>query len=309
VPSKHNVRFTADGRAIAAVLHLPDMMPATRRPAVLVVGPSPQVKEQVPATYASRLAEAGYPALTLDFRNFGESEGQPRLREDPAGKVADLRAATSFLTARPDLDADRVAIVGICAGAGYALKAAANDPRLAAFAGIAGYYPDPRTLRAAMGEDGYRAALRQAIEVLAAEDRGGEVAYLPHVSPAGGHALIAGGEAYEFYGAVANYRNEITADTGYTMLTLDTASAADLVTVPSLIVHGEADPACPPEQARSVYERLSGEKQFVSLPVDTHIGFYDNENYLTPAVAALVEFLDRTLGTPAVVRPTQAALG
>jgi uncharacterized protein len=31
--------------------------------------------------------------VTIDPRNFGESGGEPRQREDPAGKLADLRAA------------------------------------------------------------------------------------------------------------------------------------------------------------------------------------------------------------------------
>jgi fermentation-respiration switch protein FrsA (DUF1100 family) len=297
VPTSQSVRFAAAGLTLAGTLHLPDGSAAQPGPAVLIAGPSPQVKEQVPDTYAARLAAAGYPALTLDFRNFGESGGQPRLREDPAGKLADLRAATSFLAARPEVDPERIAIAGICAGAGYALAAAARDPRLAAFAGVAGFYPDPRNLRAVLGADAYRAALRQAIAVLEKEDLDGETAYLPHVAPAGGHALIQGGEPYEFYGspraAVANYRNEITADTGYTILTLDTATAADLVTVPALIVHGRHDAACPAEQAAAVHDRLGGPKQLVWLPTDTHIGFYDDETYLAPAIAALVGFLDR----------------
>jgi dienelactone hydrolase len=298
VEATRSVRFTADGVIIAGTLHLPDL--PGPQPAVLVAGPSPQVKEQVPDTYAARLADAGYVALTIDFRNFGESEGRPRLREDPAGKLVDLRAATSFLTARPEVDAERVAVVGICAGAGYALRAAAQDPRLAAFAGVAGYYPDPRTLRTAMGASGYRGALRQAIAVLEQEDRGGEVQYLPHVAPESGNALIRGGEAYEYYGsergAAANYRNEITADTGFTMLTLDAATAADLVTVPALIVHGEKDEACPPQQAAVVHDRLGGPKRLEWLQTTTHIGFYDDDTYITPAIAAVVAFLDQHLG-------------
>ena len=297
--TEQSVRFTVDGLTIAATLHLPTTVSGAPGPAIVVAGPSPQVKEQVPDTYAARFADAGYPTLTLDFRNFGESDGRVRLREDPAGKLADVRAATTYLADRPETDQDRIAIVGICAGAGYALKAAATDPRLAAYAGIAGYYPDPRTLRAAMGPDAYRATLRQAVEILAVEDRGGEVAYLPHVAAVGGDALIPGGEPYEYYGsargAAPNYRNEITADTAYTMLTLDTATVADLVTVPALLVHGEADQACPLDQAIAVYDRLAGPKELVRLPTGAHIDFYDDETCLKPAIAATLEFLSKTL--------------
>ncbi len=292
--SPRRVSFTVEGVTIAGHLHVPEG--AARGRAVLLTGPSPQVKEQAPDTYAARFAAAGFRTLTIDHRNFGESGGEPRLRENPVGKLADLRAAVGFLSAREDVDPDRIAVVGVCAGAGYALKAAAYDPRISAFVGIAGFYPDPAVLRAAMGEDAYRCALRDAIGVLEREDRGGPVQYLPHVASEGGTALLRGGEVYEYYGTArghaANYRNQITADTSYTMLTLDGANAAGLLApTRALIVHGEKDAYCAPEQARAVYDRIGGPKEIVWLPTDTHIGFYDDDAYITPAVAAATGFL------------------
>jgi uncharacterized protein len=290
-----SVSFTVDQITIAAHLHVPQT--ATPGPAVLIAGPSPQVKEQVPDIYAARVAAAGFRALTIDYRNFGASGGEPRLREDPAGKLADLRAAISFLSARPDIDSDRIAIIGVCAGAGYALKAAAFDPRICAFVGIAGFYPSPAVLRQTMGELEYRQALREAISVLERQDRGGPTEYLPHVAPDGGTAVMTGGEVFDYYGTArgqaANYRNQLTADTGYTVLTLDLASGADLLgPTPALIVHGEKDAYCTPEQARAVYNRIDSPKKIVWLPTDTHIGFYDQDTYITPAVAATIDFLN-----------------
>ncbi|MBW8806271.1 MAG: alpha/beta fold hydrolase [Catenulisporales bacterium] len=296
--SPHEVSFTVDGITIAGHLHTSDR--PSPGPAVLIAGPSPQVKEQAADTYAVRFAAAGLHALTIDHRNFGSSGGAPRLREDPAGKIADLRAAVSFLRARPDIDPERVAVVGVCAGAGYALKAAASDPRIRAFVGIAGFYPSVASLRETMGEQGYRQALGEAIGVLEREDQGGPVEYLPHVAPEGGAALMTGGEPFDYYGTsrghATGYRNEITADTGHTMLTLDLAAAADLLgPTPALIVHGEKDLYCPAEQARTVYNRMGGMKQMVWLPTTTHIGFYDDDAYITPAVAATTAFLGQTL--------------
>ena len=46
-----------------------------RQPAVIVVGSWLTVKEQMATTYARKLAEAGYTALTFDFAGFGESHG------------------------------------------------------------------------------------------------------------------------------------------------------------------------------------------------------------------------------------------
>ncbi|MEV5721111.1 alpha/beta fold hydrolase [Amycolatopsis mediterranei] len=291
----HDVSFTVEGIEIAGHLHMPDA--AAPGPAVLIAGPSPQVKEQVPDTYAARLAAMGFRALTIDYRNFGASGGEPRLREDPAGKLADLRAAVSFLSHLPEVDPHHIAIVGVCAGAGYALTAAARDPRIRAFVGIAGFYPGLAELRQTMGPQVYQEALREAIGVLEREDRGGPVRYIPHVAPDGGTALLTGGEVYEYYGTArghaANYRNEITADTGYTMLTLDLANAAPLLgPTPALLVHGEKDAYCTPEQAQSVHERLNGPKEILWLPTNTHIGYYDDPAYITPAIDSAVAFLE-----------------
>jgi len=234
--------------------------------------------------------------LTLDHRNFGESAGEPRQREDPAGKLGDLRAAVSFLARHPAVDPDRIGMVGVCAGAGYALKAAAFDPRVKAFAGIAGFYPSPQLLRDGMGPGAYRAALADAVAVVTREDRGEPVQYVPDVSPEGGGGFMAGGEPYEYYGTprgqAPGYRNELTADTAYTLLILDNASAADLLSPTSaLIVHGAKDDYCPPAQAQAIYHRFSQPKHLVWLPTTTHIGYYDDDTYLTPAVAETVGFL------------------
>jgi dienelactone hydrolase len=50
-------------------------------------------------------------------------------------------------------------VVGICLGGGYAVRAAAQDPRIRAVAGIAGGYNSPTEMAASMGIGEYRSAL------------------------------------------------------------------------------------------------------------------------------------------------------
>jgi hypothetical protein len=66
--------------------------PGQRRPAVLVTGSWMTVKEQMPARYAPLLADAGFAAMTFDFRGFGESEGTPREVESGTQSAGTLRA-------------------------------------------------------------------------------------------------------------------------------------------------------------------------------------------------------------------------
>jgi fermentation-respiration switch protein FrsA (DUF1100 family) len=290
------VEFNADGVTIVGHLHLPPYDVAQDLPALLVAGPSPSVKEQIADRYAVRLAAAGYAALTLDPRNFGESGGLPRQREDPAGKLIDLRAGLSFLGAHPATDPGRIAAIGICVGAGYALKLTAFDPRVQAFAGIAGYYASPALMREQMGADVYRAQLEQLAAVVQRQDRGGPIEHIPHVAAEGETAFMSGGEPYEFYGSerarAAGYRNELTVDTGFALLTLDNAIGADfLAPTPGLIVHSDLDAYAKPEHAKEIFDRFGGPKRVVWLPAGNHINLYDVPHFVQSAVDATAQFL------------------
>jgi fermentation-respiration switch protein FrsA (DUF1100 family) len=95
------VRFDVDGITLAGHLRVPAQAAGQRRPAVVVAGPSPQVKEQAPDVYAERLTAEGYATLTLDYRNFGESGGAPRQREDPASWPTSGPRSASWPGRRP----------------------------------------------------------------------------------------------------------------------------------------------------------------------------------------------------------------
>lgn len=73
---------------------------------------------------AQTLADAGYGVLLYDRRGHGESGGDQRcLGWDD---IPDVAAALAFLQARPEVDADRVGIVGFSVGGQVAIRAAAQ---------------------------------------------------------------------------------------------------------------------------------------------------------------------------------------
>ncbi|HEX5114429.1 MAG TPA: alpha/beta fold hydrolase [Pseudonocardiaceae bacterium] len=181
------VEFAGDGIDLVGHLRVPDRP----GPAVVLTGPFTGVKEQVVGRYAELLTAAGFVTLAFDHRGFGESGGR-RGHEDSQGKLADLRAAVDLLAARAEVDPDRIGVVGICLGGGYAVRAAAADPRLAAVVGIAGGYNSPGWLVDRMGLDTYRSALRSFV------DRYDD--YLPAVAPEGEDAAMGGAEPYAYYG-------------------------------------------------------------------------------------------------------------
>lgn len=118
---------------IAANIHLPKDFDQTKKyAAVVCVHPSGSVKEQTASLYASKLAEEGFVSIVFDASFIGESGGEPRYTEDPAMRVEDIRCTVDYLTTLDYVDEERIGLLGICAGGGYATNAVLSEKRIKA---------------------------------------------------------------------------------------------------------------------------------------------------------------------------------
>lgn len=104
----------------------------SRLPAIAVSGPFGAVKEQASGLYAQTLAERGFITLAFDPSYTGESKGEPRHVASPDINTEDFSAAVDFLCNYPDVDPDKIGILGICGFGGMGLNAAAMDTRIKA---------------------------------------------------------------------------------------------------------------------------------------------------------------------------------
>lgn len=119
------------GITLAADLYKPKGAEG-RLPAIAVCGPFGAVKEQVSGLYAQTLAEHGFLTIAFDPSFYGESGGTPRYLTSPEISTDDFSAAADCLLMRDDADPERIGTIGICGWGGFALNAAANDPRIKA---------------------------------------------------------------------------------------------------------------------------------------------------------------------------------
>lgn len=101
-------------------------------PAIAVCGPFGAVKEQAAGLYAQEMAERGFLTIAFDPSFTGESGGAPRYMTSPDINTEDFSAAVDYLVTNPDVDPERVGIIGICGWGGLAVNAAASDPRIKA---------------------------------------------------------------------------------------------------------------------------------------------------------------------------------
>ena len=101
-------------------------------PAIAVSGPFGAVKEQSSGFYAQTIAERGFLTLAFDPSFTGESGGEPRRTASPDINTDDFMSAVDYLTTLPNVDPERIGIIGICGWGGIALNAAAADVRIKA---------------------------------------------------------------------------------------------------------------------------------------------------------------------------------
>ena len=95
------------------------------------------VRDQGLDAFAERLAAAGYAALAFDYRNWGESEGEPRQLSDARRQRADWRAAIAHVRALEEIDSARIALWSYSLGTGHIQALAAEGVEVAALICVA----------------------------------------------------------------------------------------------------------------------------------------------------------------------------
>jgi uncharacterized protein len=119
----------------------------TRRPAVILVhGWGRNAERMLP--YVAILRPMGYHLLAFDARHHGTSDRDGHASMKKFSE--DIRAALDVLAGNPEVDADRVGVLGLSVGGSAAIHAAAHDARLRAVVTV-GAFAHPREAMLEMG--------------------------------------------------------------------------------------------------------------------------------------------------------------
>jgi len=126
---REDVRFTSGEDRISAWLYRPTGSgPA---PLLVMAHGLGAVRTMRLDTYAERFSAAGYACLVFDYRNFGDSEGQPRQLLDIGMQLADWAAAVDYARTLPGIDHSRIGLWGTSFGGGHVIATAARLPGIA----------------------------------------------------------------------------------------------------------------------------------------------------------------------------------
>ena len=126
---RRHVQFYSEGMKIDGEIFVPHSQPAGGRlPGIVICHGFSQHKEIFGLSYAESLSRHGFVCLSFDYRGFGGSEGQ-RGRLIPLNEVADAQSALTFLSVQPEVDPDRLGLLGTSFGGAVVLHVGAIDER------------------------------------------------------------------------------------------------------------------------------------------------------------------------------------
>ncbi len=124
---REKVRFDSGDTECAAWYY-----PGTNGACVIMAGGFGVTKEPGTDRFAHRFHDAGFGVLAFDYRDLGESGGQPRQVVRVKESLADWDAAIAFAATLPGVDPVKLAVWGFSISGGHIFPVAARNPQLAA---------------------------------------------------------------------------------------------------------------------------------------------------------------------------------
>jgi dienelactone hydrolase len=109
---RERISYYSDRLKLSGLLSVPDNSQGKKFPGVLLVPGFMSTADAFFPGFAEEFKAAGFVALTMDFRGFGESEGVPG-EVIPYLQIYDSSNAISYLQSRSEVDPDKIAILGV----------------------------------------------------------------------------------------------------------------------------------------------------------------------------------------------------
>ena len=179
------VYFQSGGKRCAGDLYLPEGLKKGERRAALVIGHGFSLVKSMLAEQAACFQAAGFIVLAIDYRSFGNSEGDVRGELFPLNQAEDFRNGVSYLQSREDVDPDRVGLWGASfAGAGVTYTAAV-DRRVKATVAVVPVFDGYRWMKLLRSELHFEELLDAVEADRVQRDKTGKSARIPVVAGAG----------------------------------------------------------------------------------------------------------------------------
>lgn len=298
-----SVSFRNGSIDLAGVVRFPSGFDANEKYAALIITtPGSSVKEQIGAFYGERMSERGFVTLAFDPSYQGQSGGEPRDLEDPAARVEDIRCAVDFLTTLSYVGEDRIGILGVCAGGGYAVNAAMTEHRIKAVGTVVAVNLGRAFRQAVLSSDAVVKTIEAVGKQRTIEARGGELHRVKWIPDSLEEAKADGItdpdtlECVEYYRTPRSYNKNSTNRRLFrgdgVVLGFDAFHlVGELLTQPiQVIVGGRLGTTFSFGDGKQLWEQANNKKDFFVIDGAGHYDMYDKPQYVDQAVERLEGF-------------------
>jgi dipeptidyl aminopeptidase/acylaminoacyl peptidase len=281
---KKPVSFYSEGVRLVGDLYSPESLkPGERRAGIVLCHGYTGVKDIYLPDNARVLNEAGYVAMTFDYKGWGDSEG-PRSRLAPYSRVADVQAALTFLGTVTEVDPDRLGIYGTSYGGATVVWVGAIDRRVKCVVSVVGIGNGERWMRSVRRPDEFHDLLersRQDRMKRALDGKSEFVAREEILLPDRQSAELAAAARRNNPAAVSVIPLEYVDET----LQFNPEWVVDKIAPrPILFITTDDDRLVPPEESIQLHARAGEPKKLVVLE-----GYGHYEVYMEPAFSRVMQ--------------------
>ncbi len=247
------------------------------------------------SAFAERFAENGIAVFVFDYRNFGDSDGEPRNLVSPSRHLQDWRAAITHVRSLKVLDPNRLALWGSSFSGGHVIVTAARDREIAAVIAQVPFVDGMDSIRMLGLKYALRAVgegLKDLLRIITFSGRH----LVPVVADPGTFAVLNTPECERGYLALVpedtEWKNECPAAFLLTIASYRPTAYAGKVRCPALIMPARRDSLISLEAVEKMASKME-DARIVSLPIG-HFDIYSGQPF-EQAVGTQVDFLKQHL--------------
>ncbi|MBM4262485.1 MAG: alpha/beta hydrolase [Deltaproteobacteria bacterium] len=283
---EEKIYFQSDGLKLAGLVDMPeDYKAGERRPAFIMLHGFGGNKDGEGQKVVGKLmAKWGYVSLRVDFRGCGDSEGE-RGRIICLDQVADTRNAISYMATRPEVDPQRIALIGSSFGAAVAVFTGGADKRVAAVISCGGWGDGERKFRGQHpGEEKWAKFTNMLAEGKRVRWQTGKSLMVPRYDivpiPEKLRNRMSHGSIMEFPAETAQSMNDFRADD----------QVGNIAPRPLLLLHSANDSVTPTYESIEMFKKAGQPTELHLLSDVDHFTFNEQNPRLTNIVK---EWLDK----------------
>lgn len=287
---EQDIHFYSEGARLVGTVYAPDDEGANKLPLVIVCSGYQGFNEFYPRLFSRYLTKSGYLCLGFDYRGFAESGG-PRGRVVLPEQVEDIKNAVTFARTLPQVDQEKIDLLGWGMGAANVVELAATDKRVKAVAAVNGFYDGERWLKSTHTSESWNELLK-AVE----EDRVRRVTTgkSKRVEPFHHYSLDPDTENYvqaELDPLIEASGTRVDLQLTESILAAKPEDVAAAISPRPLFVgHGKDNKLHPPQAAEALYAKAKEPKTLYWIDGKHNDFMYDGDPVLGDLASRLADF-------------------